>query len=110
MHLTPIGDGALLLEPGVALDPSEPDHYLTTILELLAERGCQRLIYDLRECVVVDEIYYGWLTRLASACRICGVEMVVANVQPAAAYTLARRLSDDPPFRCFLDVDRARCG
>ena len=108
MHLSRLGDGAVLLEPGGALDPSRPDNYLEPLIGFLQQRNERRLIYDLNEVAVIDPVYFHWLSRLADACRIVGVDMVVANMRPAAAYALAVELDRDPPFICALDVDRAR--
>ena len=35
IHLTPIGDGNVLLEPGEGLDPSNPDALVAPVLEFL---------------------------------------------------------------------------
>lgn len=108
MHLTPLGDGAVLLEPTEGMDPSDPDGYVEALVGYLQERAAVRLIYDLGEVPVIDDLYYDWLTALSRACGVAGVAMVVANIQPPAAFALAQRLTADPPFECALDVDRAR--
>lgn len=105
MHLTPIGGGKLLLEPGEALDPAHADDYLEGLAEALGELGAKLLIYDLKSVPLVDALYYDWLQRLHALSAISGVEMVVVNMQPAAAYALALAMGGDPPFRCALDVD-----
>ena len=108
MHLTPLGDGSVLLEPGEGLDPADPDAYLEPLVGFLQGQAANRLIYDLGEVGVIDELYYDWLVRLSRACRVTGVQVVAANIHPPAAFALAQRLTADPPFDCALDVDRAR--
>jgi len=108
MHLTPIGGGQILLEPGEGLDPSDPEAYLLGLAEYLQAHAARRLIYDLNTVPLVDKLYYGWLQRLARLCRVSGVDMVVVNMRPEAAFALAMILEGAPPFVCALDVDRAR--
>lgn len=108
MHLTPLGDGAVLLEPGEGLDPGDPDAYVEPLVGYLQECAADRLIYDLGQVVVIDDLYYDWLVRLSRACRVSGVRMVAANIHAPAAFALAQQLAADPPFDCALDVDRAR--
>lgn len=110
MHLTPLGDGSVLLEPADGLDPSDPDAYLVPVLTYLAERHARRLIYDLDGVAVVDRLYYRWLCELASVCRVAGVELIAVNLRPEAAYAMALELDHAPPFRFVRDVDRARDG
>ncbi len=105
MHLTPIGGGKVLLEPGDGLDPSNPDDYLMEVAEALSELGARQLLYDLKNVPLIDEIYYDWLRHLHSLCRISGVELVAVNMPPAAAYALAMTLKETPPFTCALNVD-----
>ena len=108
MHLTPIGDGNVLLEPTDGLDPGEPDTYLVPLTGKLQQMRAQHLLYDLKNVPVVDKLYYAWLVNVAVMCRISGIGMVVVNMRPAAAYALALTLKDNPPFGCALDVNRAR--
>ena len=108
IHLTPIGDGNVLLEPGEGLDPSNPDSLLAPILEFLQHHGARRLVYDLKNVRLIDAVYYTWLTQLNAACRIANVEMVTVNMQPAAAYALALTLDKPPPFICALDIHHLR--
>jgi hypothetical protein len=105
MHLTPIGGGAVLLEPGEALDPGAPDRYAVPYLQ---ERGARRLIYDLSNVPVVDELYYAWLLQVHRLCRVAGIELVAANMHADVAFALSLQLHEPPPFACALDVDRAR--
>ena len=108
MHLTPIGDGNVLLEPTDGLDPGEPDTYLVPLTGTLQQMRAQHLLYDLKNVPVVDNLYYAWLVNVAVMCRISGIDMVVVNMRPAAAYALALTMEDNPPFGCALDVNRAR--
>lgn len=108
MHLTAIGEGAVLLEPTEGLDPGEPDAYLVPLIGSLQQMRAQRLLYDLRNVPVIDSLYYGWLASVAAMCRISGIDMVVVNMRPATAYALALTLKDNPPFGCALDVNSAR--
>lgn len=108
MHLTPIGDGNVLLEPAEALDPGEPDAYLVPLTGTLQQMRARRLLYDLKNVPVIDSLYYAWLENLASMCRISGIDMVLVNMRPATAYALALTMKDNPPFGCALDVNRAR--
>ena len=55
VHLTPIGKGNVLLEPG------EPNLLIAPILELLLRNEARRLVYDLKNVRLVDSIYYAWL-------------------------------------------------
>ena|SRR3989344_4172721 len=108
MHLTPIGDGNVLLEPGEGLDPSDPDMLIVPILNVLQQQQALRLVYDLKNVRLVDAVYYSWLTKLHSACSVTNIEMVTVNMHPAAAYALSLALSTPPPFRCVLDIHHLR--
>lgn len=108
LRVTPLGEAQVLLEPGEALDPSHPDEHLAELYARLRELGAHRLICDLGSLPVIDPVYYHWLDRLAALCRVAGMEMVAVNLQPAAAYALARQLSDAPAFACERSVERAR--
>ena len=108
IHLTPIGDGNVLLEPGEGLDPSNPEALLAPVLEILQNHGAIRLVYDLKSVRLIDEIYYAWLTKLNATCRVANVEMVTVNMQPAAAYALSLALDKSPPFTCALNIHHLR--
>jgi anti-anti-sigma regulatory factor len=108
MHLTPIGDGTILLEPGEALDPSTPDLYLVPLADYLQRQQARRLIYDLGALPVIDGTYYQWLVTLNGLCQIGKVEMLAVNMQPTAAFSLSRVIDRPPPFTCARDVDQAR--
>jgi len=108
LHLTSIGNGAILLEPEEGFDPASPDHYLAQLLEMMQQLRARRLIYDLSGVAVIDPLYYQWLLRVDALCRVGDIEMVAANIRPEAAFALARQLEADPPFRCVLEVERGR--
>lgn len=108
IHLTPIGDGNVLLEPGEGLDPSDPGALVAPVLEFLQNNEARRLVYDLKNVRLIDEVYYAWLTKLSATCRIANVEMVTVNMQPAAAYALSLTLDKPTPFTCALDIHSLR--
>ncbi|WP_236860615.1 STAS domain-containing protein [Candidatus Reidiella endopervernicosa] len=110
MHLTPIGEGNVLLEPGEGLDASDPDAYLVEMIDRLQQLSARRLIYDLKSIPLIDTLYYEWLLSVNSMCQIAGIEMVVVNIRPPVAYNLALMIKETPPFGCALDVDGAREG
>ena len=105
MHLTPIGDRTVLLEPTEALDPSDPEAYLVALIGFLQKHGSARLLYDLRHVPVVDNVYYDWLKAVYATCQVANIRMIAVNIRPPTAYALALRLSEPPPFTCALDVD-----
>jgi len=108
IHLTPIGDGNVLLEPGEGLDPSDSVSMVAPVLEFLQRNEARRLVYDLKSVRLIDEVYYSWLVKLDATCRIANVEMVTVNMQPAAAYALSLTLDKSPPFTCALDIHHLR--
>ena len=97
-----------MLEPGEGLDPADHDAYLMPVLDYLQKRQTQRLIYDLKNVRVIDSVYYEWLIALHAICRISGIEMVVVNMRPSAAYALSVMVKEPPPFTCALDIDNVR--
>ncbi len=108
MHLTPIGEGQILLEPNESLDPSRPERYLDALMIYLQRYAARVLIYDASALPLIDAVYYAWLQQLARLCRLGGQQMIVAGISPTAAFGLARFLSGPPPFSCALSVDHAR--
>ncbi|OBS10167.1 hypothetical protein [Acidihalobacter prosperus] len=106
MHLTRIGLGNILLEPGEGLDPADPDAYLEPLLAHIQRRAACRLIYDLKNVPLIDEVYYRWLLAVHALCGIANIEMVVVHMRPAAAFALSRLIDEPPPFRCALEVAR----
>ena len=108
IHLTPIGDGNVLLEPGEGLDPGNPEAMVAPVLDFLQHNEARRLVYDLKSVRLIDEVYYSWLTKLSATCRIANVEMVTVNMQPAAAYALSLTLKGPTPFSCALNIHNLR--
>lgn len=108
IHLTPIGDNNLLLEPMDGLDPTDTDDCMDMIAHFMQKNNTRRLIYDLSAVMMIDQVYYDWLILLHSLCEVSSVEMVVVNIKPAVAFSLAMIIKDAPPFACQLNVDRAR--
>ena len=110
MHLTAIGDNNMLLEPGDALDPSSPDDYVVELMKIMQKEDARTLMYDLKQVPLIDQVYYQWLVRLHSLCRLANVDLIMVNIQTTAAFSLAMNLKQPPPFKCSLDVDSARHG
>jgi len=110
MHLTAIGDGNMLLEPTDGLDPSSPDEYIAELTEVLQSEGAHTLMYDLKQVPLIDQVYYTWLVYLNNLCRLTNVELIIVNIRTTVAFSLAMSLKQPPPFKCSLDVDRARQG
>ena len=108
MHLTAIGGCNVLLEPGVGLDPADPEAYVEPLLVYLRSAAAERLLYDMGNVYVIDQVYYDWLLRLHRVCRISGIELITVNMRPPAAYALSLMLNETPPFACALNVNEAR--
>lgn len=109
MHLTFIGNGSVLLEPGNSLDPSDPDAYFEPLIAYMQNQRATKLIYDLKDKPFIDLTYYEWMVRLNSLCQICNVKMIIANMRPTAAFALAVTAGEEPPpFSCALNVENAR--
>jgi len=110
MHLTAIGDNNMLLEPSDALDPSSPGDYTAELMGILQQEDAHTLMYDLKQVPMIDQVYYDWLISLNNLCRLANVQLIVVNIRPTAAFSLAMSLKAPPPFKCSLDVDSARHG
>ncbi len=108
IHLTPIGEDSVLLEPGEGLDPTDPDAYLVPLLGYLQKQRARFLIYDLKSVALIDNVYYEWMTTMNSLCMISGITMVATNIRPYAAFALSQQIAGNPPFPCALNVDSAR--
>jgi rsbT antagonist protein RsbS len=108
MHLTPLGDGHILLEPSLGLDISSPEDHIAQLMDVLQRKQATCLIYDMSSISIIDDVYYAWLKRISSLCHLGGQNMVVVNVQPTAAFSLSTLLDECPPFDCAIDVDQAR--
>ena len=105
-HLTSIGEGDFLLEPTRSLDIADTGALIEQILTHIQVNKGRRLYYDLSEMVVIDPVYYQWLSMLARACQTVNIKMVCIHMQPTAAFGLSAFLHETPPFACALDVER----
>lgn len=110
IHITPIGNKIMLLEPGDSLDPASPDDYVVELMEALHTESTTTLIYDLQKIPLLDDIYYEWLIRLNKLCALSNIDMVIVNIRTTAAFSLATSMKEPPPFKCSLDVESARQG
>ncbi len=110
VHLTPIGNNSVLLEPGDSLDPGSPDDYLVELMDVLQHESANTLIYDLKNVPLIDRIYFSWLVRLHYLCQLGNIDMIVVNIRTTAAFSLATSITDSIPFKCALDVESARHG
>lgn len=105
LHLTAIGRGRFLLEPGAALDTNRQDELLDGILFRLQQGEAGLLYYHLGGLPLIDEAYYGWLDALAKACLAINVRMICVHMQPTAAFGLSHILKSPPAFDSALSVD-----
>lgn len=104
-HLTAIGLGAFLFEPGEGLDPQAADAYLESLMAGLRSHRARFLFYDVKEVAIIDDPYYRWLTRLYHACRLVSIDFQVVHIRPETAYALSGWLPALPPFRCLREID-----
>lgn len=104
LHLTLIGNGAMLLEPSMALDVANGGPVLEEIVRRLQCARAERLYYDLAELALIEPLYYNWLNALARACHTINVSMVCIHMQPTAAYAMARYMDGNPAFETALEV------
>lgn len=105
MHVTPIGSGALLAEPGDALNPATPERYLDRLAALIRQHGAHTFFYDMEHVPVIDPVYYDWLVAVHRMCVLLGAEFVPLHIRPAAAFALTRLLTGPTPFRCVAEVE-----
>lgn len=105
LHLTAIGSGRFLLEPGAGLDISRRDELIDSILARLQEGEASLMYYHLGGQPLIDEAYYDWLDTLARACIAVNVRMVCVHMQPTAAFGLSHFLKAPPAFDSALSVD-----
>jgi len=105
LHLTPIGNGAMLLEPSLGLDVADSGNMLEEIVRRLQRSGSTQLYYDLEQLAIIEPLYYNWLNRLARACHTINVKMTCIHMQPTAAYALARYMEQPPEFETGMEVD-----
>ena len=108
MHLTVLSQQCVLLEPGMSLNPAEPEQYATGIIAYLQKHQSKGLIYDLKKIALIDHTYYDWLNYVYTLCKLNNTAMVVINMMPSAAYGLSQFISEFPPFKTALNVEDAR--
>lgn len=104
IHLTRIGSGNFLLEPLSSLNIQDVGALLQEIVVLLQQGRGSRLYYDLSGLPVIDQVYYDWLDKLARICLAVNIKMVCINMQPTAAFALARFLDTKPVFETASSV------
>ena len=107
LHLSPLGDRALLVEPDDGFDMRQAEDCLERVQLAMEAGGADWVIYDLARVVLLDQAYYDWLQRLHRLCRLQDAELLVVNIRPPVAWSLARQLRDAPPFRSLRDIDEA---
>ncbi len=103
-HLTSIGYGKVLFEPGPAMDPTDSEGEIKETLEFLRKQGASLLYYDMSKVMLIDRVYYKWLCVMHDACRIFGAKMIAVNVRPTAASSLSNILDSDPPFPSAQEI------
>ncbi len=104
-HLTVLGNGGALLEPTRSLDISQAGSLVEQIVSRLQAKGqVHRLYYDLSNILLIDEVYYAWLDRLARACKAIDIRMICTHMQPTAAFALAGLIQAPPAFETALDL------
>ena len=103
-HLTSVGDGKVLFEPGPAMDPTDCEGEIKETLAFLREQRASLLYYDMGKVMFIDNVYYKWLLMLHDACSIFGARMIAVNVIPTAACSLSNILDSDPPFSCAQEI------
>lgn len=99
-HLTQVRAGAWLLEPSEGLSPTDGGAHIEALGEVLLRARARLLYYDVKDVVIIDVVYLGWLSRLHKACALLGVDLVVLHMRPEAAYALSRGVIRLPPFVC----------
>jgi anti-anti-sigma regulatory factor len=108
MHLTVLSKQCVLLEPGLSLNPAEPDQYASGVMNYLQKNRTKGLIYDLKNLSIIDKTYYQWLKYLYTLCKLNNTQLVVINMKPTAAYGLSLFIDGFPPFKTALNVQDAR--
>lgn len=104
VHLTRIGKGNFLLEPLRSMNIRDQDTLMRDIVAQVQQEQGLRLYYDLNGVPVIDPVYYGWLDKLARTCQALNIKMICINMQPTAAFTLSKFLTNKPVFETALGV------
>ncbi len=102
-HLTRLGAGLWLFEPGEGLDPGAAGDTIEAVSAALLQDRATCLYYDARAVAVIDPLYWAWLRQLARACALLGASFVLVHVRPETAYALSRHCPP-PPFACAGSV------
>ncbi|MCW8929482.1 MAG: hypothetical protein OQL19_04505 [Gammaproteobacteria bacterium] len=108
VHLTILSRQCVLFEPGVSLDPSNPEQYASGVIRFLQKNRTKGLIYDLKSISLIDKTYYEWLKYLNTLCKLNNTELIVIHMKPSAAYGLSRCINESPPFKTALNIEAAR--
>lgn len=104
-HLTVLGNGGALLEPTRNLDISQAGNLIEQVVSRLQAKGqVNRLYYDLSDLLLIDDVYYAWLDRLARVCKALDIRMICTQMQPTAAFALAGLIQAPPAFETALDL------
>lgn len=104
IHLTQIGRDDFLLEPARALDVSNHERLVESVVERLLGARASRLYYDLSTQAVIDPIYYNWLNKLARTALAINVKMICVQMQPTAAFALVQFSHEIPAFETALNI------
>ena len=104
VHLTRIGKGNFLLEPLRSMNIQDQGALMQEIVTQMQQGQGARLYFDLSGLPVIDQIYYGWLDQLARTCQVVNIKMICINMQPTAAFTLSKFLTNKPVFGTALGV------
>ena len=104
LHLTKIGSGDFLLEPSKSLNIRDQSRHIENITAHLLQVRASRLYYDLSSLMLIDPLYYAWLDALARATGTINVKMICVNMQPTAAFALAKFLRGKPVFETALTI------
>jgi rsbT antagonist protein RsbS len=104
VHLTRIGKGNFLLEPLRSMNIQDQGTLMREVVAYVQQEQGLRLYYDLNGVPVIDQVYYGWLDKLARTCQALNIKMICINMQPTAAFTLSKFLSARPVFETALGV------
>ena len=104
LHLTKIGSGDFLLEPARSLNIRDQSSHIEYITARLLQARATRLYYDLSSLALIDPLYYAWLDALARASQTVNVKMICVNMQPTAAFALAKFLHKRPLFETALNI------
>ena len=104
LHLTRIGGNDFLLEPSRSLNIPDQDGLITSITARLMQARATRLYYDLSNLMLIDPLYYEWLDKLARSTQAVNVRMICINMQPTAAFALAKFIRKMPAFETALSL------